>query len=91
MTKPENLYLLVNILNTYLYYFVVSSEFMAAEDISTLSSFIKETVDEIEEFNEPAKQALKALQNCRAAIADKAEKDSRFNMILQKMPGFEGK
>jgi len=55
MTKPENLYLLVNILNTYLYYFVVSSDFMAAEDISTLSSFIKETVDEIEEFNEPAK------------------------------------
>lgn len=69
MTKPENLYLLVNILNTYLYYRTINAEFMSDEDICTLCSFIKETVDEIEEFNEPAKQALKALQNCRASIA----------------------
>jgi hypothetical protein len=78
MTKPENLYLLVNILNTYLHYFVGESEFMKAEDIITLCSFIKETVDEMEDLNEPARAALKALQNVRASIEIKATKDTRF-------------
>lgn len=41
---------------------------MKAEDIITLCSFIKETVDEMEELNDPARAAIKALQNVRASI-----------------------
>jgi hypothetical protein len=67
---------------------VIESEFMRAEDISTLCSFIKETVDEMEELNDPARAALKALQNVRSSIEIKASKDTRFGAILAQMPEF---
>ena len=40
-SKPENLYVIVQILNTYVYYYQIESEFMQAQDISDLLSFIK--------------------------------------------------
>ena len=53
-----------------------------------LCSFIKETVDEMEELNDPARAALKALQNVRSSIEIKASKDTRFGAILAQMPEF---
>lgn len=50
MTKPENLYLLVKILNTYLHYYQTADvPFVAAEDVNNLLGFIKETIDEMED------------------------------------------
>ena len=50
MTKPENLYLLVKILNSYLYFFQQSeNNFVQAQDINDLLSFIRETIDEMED------------------------------------------
>jgi len=49
MTKPENLYLLVKILNANLYFYSIEADFVNAEDINTLLAFIKETVDEMED------------------------------------------
>lgn len=50
MTKPENLYLLVKILNAYLYFYQhTENNFVTAQDINDLLSFIKETIDEMED------------------------------------------
>ena len=50
MTKPENLYLLVKILNSYLFFFQhAENTFVNAQDINDLLSFIKETVEEMED------------------------------------------
>ena len=77
MTKPENLYLLVKLLNTYVYYFSINAEFMNASDINDLLNFIKDTVDEMEDRS-PAESSLKFLENSKAAIKVKAENDSKF-------------
>ena len=61
MAKKENLYLLVNILNTYIYYLVIESEFMNPGEIITLCNLIHETISDMEDLNEPAKAAIKAL------------------------------
>lgn len=81
MAKPENLYLLVKILNTYLYFYTVGSEFMTASDVNDLLSFIKETVDELEDINQ-AKTSLKALESTKDAIRAKAKAgDARMKQI----------
>ena len=50
MTKPENLYLLVKILNAYLYFYNhQENNFINAQDVNDLLSFIKETIDEMED------------------------------------------
>ena len=73
MNKPENLYLLVKILNTYLYYYQTAEiQFVTAADINNLLSFIKETVDEMEDQG-PAAESLKFLENTKQAIREKAE------------------
>lgn len=53
-SKPENLYVLVQILNTYIYYYQIESEFMTKTDINDLFSFIKEIIDEIEDKKQAA-------------------------------------
>ena len=73
MTKPENLYLLVKILNTYLHYYQTAEvPFVGAEDVNNLLGFIKETIDEMEDQG-PAKESLKFLENTKKAIREKAE------------------
>ena len=70
-SKPENLYVLVQILNTYIYYYQIESEFMTKTDINDLFSFIKEIVDEMED-KKLASDGLKYLQNTKNAIKVKA-------------------
>jgi len=68
MTKPENLYLLVKILNAYLFFYNgQENNFVAAQDINDLLSFIKETVDEMEDRG-PAEPSLKFLENTKRAV-----------------------
>lgn len=71
-SKPENLYVLIQILNTYLYYYQNESEFMTKTDINDLFHFIKEIVDEMEDKKKAA-EGLKYLQNTKDAIAIKAQ------------------
>lgn len=61
MAKKENLYLLVNILNTYIYYLVIDSEFMNSNEIITLCTMINEAISEMEDLCAATKTALKAL------------------------------
>jgi hypothetical protein len=61
MAKKENLYLLVNILNTYIYYLVIDSEFMNSNEIITLCTMINEAISEMEDLCDATKTALKAL------------------------------
>ena len=71
MTKPENLYLLVKILNAYLFFYNLSENtFVQAQDINDLLSFIKETIDEMEDQG-PAEPSLKFLENTKLAVAEK--------------------
>lgn len=79
-SKPENLYVLVQILNTYLYYYQTESEFMTATDINDLFHFIKEIVDEIDDKSKAA-EGLKYLKNTKDAIAFKALSNSRMAQI----------
>mmetsp|Transcript_83936 Transcript_83936/g.115917 ORF Transcript_83936/g.115917 Transcript_83936/m.115917 type:complete len:208 (-) Transcript_83936:142-765(-) len=81
MTKPENLYLLVNILNKYVYYFYMEYDFMTAQDINDLISFIKETVDEMED-QEPAKESIIHLENTKLAIKAKQVENERMQQII---------
>ena len=76
-SKPENLYVLVQILNTYVYYFQTESEFMTSTDINDLFHFIKEIVDEIDDKSKAA-DGLKFLQNTKDAIAIKAQTNTRM-------------
>ena len=72
MTKPENLYLLIKILNSYLFFFQhTENNFVSAQDINDLLSFIKETVDEMEDRG-PAEPSLKFLENTKAAVREKS-------------------
>jgi len=71
MTKPENLYLLVKILNAYLYFYQhQENNFVNAQDINDLLSFIKETIDEMEDRG-PAGPSLKFLENTKKAVRAK--------------------
>ena len=71
MTKPENLYLLIKILNAYLFFYQHNeNNFVNAQDINDLLSFIKETVDEMEDRG-PAEPSLKFLENTKAAVREK--------------------
>ena len=81
MTKPENLYLLVKLLNTYVYFFSVDAEFMTSQDINDLLRFIKDTIDEMEDQG-PAQSSLKFFENTKAAIRVKVETNSKFSQIL---------
>ena len=68
MTKPENLYLLVKILNAYLFFYNgPENNFVSAQDINDLLSFIKETIDEMDDRG-PAEASLKFLENTKMAV-----------------------
>lgn len=81
MTKPENLYLLVNILNKYVYFYFMQYDFMTAQDINDLISFIKETVDEMED-QEPAKSSILQLENTKLAIKGKQVDNKHMQQII---------
>mmetsp|Transcript_36506 Transcript_36506/g.26581 ORF Transcript_36506/g.26581 Transcript_36506/m.26581 type:complete len:83 (+) Transcript_36506:2181-2429(+) len=81
MTKPENLYLLVNILNKYVYFYYMEYDFMTAQDINDLISFIKETVDEMED-QEPAKSSIIQLENTKLAIKGKQVDNKHMQQII---------
>lgn len=71
MTKPENLYLLVKILNAYLFFFQhQENTFVQAQDINDLLSFIRETIDEMEDRG-PAAPSLQFLENTKIAVREK--------------------
>ena len=79
MTKPENLYLLVKILNSYLFFFQhQENTFVNAQDINDLLSFIKETVDEMEDQG-PAAASLTFLENTKQAVRVKGGSDGTSN------------
>jgi hypothetical protein len=44
MTSAKNLYLCVDLLNKYLYYYIYESPFMTAEDINNLIDFINDQI-----------------------------------------------
>ena len=75
--KPENLYLLVKILNTYLFFYQQDAEFINAADVNNLLSFIKETVDEMDDKS-AAESSLKMLANTKEAVRVKSETLPRF-------------
>jgi hypothetical protein len=56
---------------------------MNADEIVTLCQMINETISEMEDPNEPAKAAMKALQNVRVSILAKSETDPRFGQIIE--------
>ena len=71
MAKPENLYLLVKILNAYLFFYQhQENTFVQAQDINDLLSFIRETIDEMED-KDPAEASLKFLENTKQAVREK--------------------
>ena len=73
MNKPENLYLLVKILNSYLYFYQSSENmFVQASDINDLLSYIKETIEEMEDRT-PAEPSIRFLENTKEAITDKGK------------------
>ena len=42
MSSSKNLYLCVDLLNKYVYYYIYEAPFMTAEDINNMLDFIKE-------------------------------------------------
>jgi hypothetical protein len=80
MTSSKNLYLCVDLLNKYLYYYVYEASFMTAEDINNLIDFIKEHIDGLEDKN-AAKDGLKYFENTKKAIRFKAETNQRMKAL----------
>ena len=80
MSSAKNLYLCVDLLNKYLYYFIYEAPFMTAEDINNLIDFIKEHIDGLED-KDAAKEGLKYFENTKAAIKFKAESNPRLKDI----------
>ena len=64
MSSSKNLYLCVELLNKYLFFYIYEAPFMTAEDINNLLEFIKEHVDGLED-KESAKDGLKYLENTK--------------------------
>lgn len=85
MTKPENLYLLVKILNAYLYFFqqgpTQGAEFVSAQDINDLLSFIRETIDEMEDRG-PAAASLQFLENTKQAVREKSDQPRMSDILI---------
>ena len=88
MTKPENLYLLVKILNSYLFFYgSKENTFVEAQDINDLLSFIKETIDEME-GTDKAKESLQFLENTKQAIREKRTGTGQTNFDENSVPVF---
>jgi len=80
MSSAKNLYLCVDLLNKYLYFYIYEATFMTHEDINNLLDFIKEHVDGLED-KDAAKDGLKYLENTKKAIRFKAETNERLKLI----------
>ena len=80
MTSAKNLYLCIELLNKYLYYYIYEAPFMTADDINTLLEFIKEQIDGLED-REAAKDGLKYFENTKKAILFKAQTNDRLKEI----------
>jgi hypothetical protein len=80
MSSAKNLYLCVDLLNKYLYYYIYEASFMSADDINNLLDFIKEHIDGLED-KDAAKEGLKYFENTKAAIRFKAETNQRLKAI----------
>ena len=57
MSSAKNLYLCVELLNKYVYYYYYESSFMTAEDVNHLVDFIKEHIEGLED-KDAAKEGL---------------------------------
>lgn len=80
MTSAKNLYLCVDLLNKYLYYYLYEATFMTHEDINNLMEFIKEQIDGLED-REAAKIGIKYFENTKNSVKLKAETNERMKMI----------
>lgn len=79
-SKPDNLYVLIQILNTYVYYYQLEADFMRVSDVNDLLHFVKETVDEMEDKKKAA-EGLRYLENTKQAIQIKAQTNPRMAQI----------
>jgi vacuolar protein sorting-associated protein 35 len=68
MTEVKNIYLFINILNKYLYYYYIDAEFITTEDINNLIELIKEHIDQSQGDDQQMKDALKYLKNTKEAM-----------------------
>ena len=75
MKDPENLRLLVNILNKYIYFYMIDIEEITAGDINKLIELIKENIKQITEDGkvERAKPAMKYFENTLEALKVKSK------------------
>jgi hypothetical protein len=80
MTSAKNLYLCVDLLNKYLYFYIYESSFMTHEDINNLIDFIKDQIDGLED-KESASQGLQYFENTKKSIKFKSETNERLKMI----------
>lgn len=70
MKDPENLYLLVNILNKYVYFYTADRSMIKQADITKLVDLIKENISQIRANgqNEKAKKAINFFENTLNAL-----------------------
>jgi hypothetical protein len=80
MSSAKNLYLCVELLNKYLYYFTTEASFMTAEDVNNMLDFVRDQVEGLED-REAAKEGLVYLENTKKAIRLKAETNPRLQQI----------
>ena len=77
MKDPENLNLFVNILNKYIYFYMIDIEEITAGDINKLIELIKENIRQITEDGkvERAKKAIKYFNNTIEALKIKTKEN----------------
>lgn len=77
MKDPENLSLLVNILNKYIYFFMADIEQITAGDINKLVELIRENIKQITEDGkvERARSAIKYFNNTIEALENKMKEN----------------
>ena len=80
MTSAKNLYLCVELLNKYLYYYIYEATFMTADDVNNMIDFINEQVQGLED-RDAAKEGLVYFENTKKAIKLKAETNDRLKAI----------
>lgn len=64
-----------------MYYFSLDVNFVTAEDINHLIDLIKEHIDQSEGAEDQIKDAVKFLNNTKAAIKLKSEENNRYKEI----------
>ncbi len=85
MKDPENLSLLVKILNKYIYFFMSGIEQITAGDINKLIELIRENIKQITEDGkrDRAKSAIKVFENTIAAVnVKKVANPSSFESVI---------